>query len=128
MDQNSGVHGNRKPPFTYNGENGVHSFSVAFDLILFILASNKDMHKISDEFEFRPDRTTDYRDNKILSALERLKISHRLIMGKWCFHASSFIFDRIIIKIAVSRTGIWARSSSILGRIRPLILELLALE
>ena len=26
----------------------------------FILASNEDMHKISDEFEFRPNRTTDY--------------------------------------------------------------------
>ena len=26
----------------------------------FILAGNKDMHKISDEFEFWPDRTTDY--------------------------------------------------------------------
>ena len=25
---------------------------------------------------------------------------HRLIMGKWCLHASSFIFDGIIIKIA----------------------------
>ena len=54
------------------------------------------MHKISDEFEFRPDRslTTE------LAALERLKISHRLIMGKCCPHASSFIFDRIIIKVA----------------------------
>ena len=27
LDQNSGVHGNRKPPFTYNGENGVSIFS-----------------------------------------------------------------------------------------------------
>ena len=35
-----------------------------------------------------------------LAALERLKISHRLIMGKWCLHASSFISDRIIIKVA----------------------------
>ena len=35
-----------------------------------------------------------------LAALGRLKISHRLIMGKWCLHASSFIFDRIIIKVA----------------------------
>ena len=35
-----------------------------------------------------------------LAALERLKISHRLIMGKWCLHVSSFIFDRIIIKVA----------------------------
>ena len=25
--QNSGVHGNRKPPLTYNGENGVSTFS-----------------------------------------------------------------------------------------------------
>ena len=35
-----------------------------------------------------------------LAALERLKISHRFIMGKWCLHASSFIFDRIDIKVA----------------------------
>ena len=35
-----------------------------------------------------------------LAALERLKKSHRLIIGKWCLHASSFIFDRIIIKVA----------------------------
>ena len=30
LDQNSGVHGNRKPPFTYNGENGVSTFSRLF--------------------------------------------------------------------------------------------------
>ena len=38
----------------------LHLFSVVFDRIIFILAGNKDMHKISDEFEFPPDRTTDY--------------------------------------------------------------------
>ena len=27
LDQNSGIHGNRKPPLTYNGENGVSTFS-----------------------------------------------------------------------------------------------------
>ena len=27
LDHNSGVHGNRKPPLTYNGENGVYTFS-----------------------------------------------------------------------------------------------------
>ena len=59
LDQNSGVHGNRKPPLTYNGENSVSTFSRLL-LILFILAGNEDMHKISDEFEFQPDRTTDY--------------------------------------------------------------------
>ena len=35
-----------------------------------------------------------------LAALERLKISHNLIMGKWCLQASSFIFDRIFVKLA----------------------------
>ena len=77
LDQNSGVHGNRKPPLTYNGENGVStfsrlpvtSFSVAFDPILFILAGREDMHKILDEFEFWPDRTTGYG----VTALEHLK-------------------------------------------------------
>ena len=35
-----------------------------------------------------------------LGALERWKISHRLIMGKWCLQTSSFNFDRIFIKLA----------------------------
>ena len=35
-----------------------------------------------------------------LTALERLKNSHRLVMGKCCLHASSFIFDRITIEVA----------------------------
>ena len=35
-------------------------FSVAIDRILFKLAGNDDVHNILDEFEFRPDRTTDY--------------------------------------------------------------------
>ena len=39
----------------------IHFFSIAFDPVLFILAVNEDMHKISDEFEFQPDwTTTDY--------------------------------------------------------------------
>ena len=35
-----------------------------------------------------------------LGALERLKISHRITMGKWCLQANSFIFDRIFVKLA----------------------------
>ena len=27
LDENPGVHGNRKPPLTYNGESGVSTFS-----------------------------------------------------------------------------------------------------
>ena len=51
------------------------------------------MHKISNFSQIGPLTTK-------LAALERLKNSHKLIMGKWCPHASSFIFDRIIIKVA----------------------------
>ena len=81
---------------TYNGENDVSTFSRLFLIRSFILAGNKDMHKISEEFEVRPDRTTDYGVN----CLEHLKNSHRLIMGKCCHHASSFSFYQIIIKVA----------------------------
>ena len=64
-DQNSGFHGNRKPPLTYNGDNGVATFSRLLLirsrlLLILILAGNEDMHKISDKFEFQPDQTTDY--------------------------------------------------------------------
>ena len=71
------------------GKRCLHLFSVVFDPILFILAGNKDMHNILDKFEFRSQLP-----------LSILKISHRLTMGKCCLHASSFIFDRIIIKVA----------------------------
>ena len=39
----------------------IHFFSIAIDLIHLIhkLAGNKDMHEISDEYEFRPDLTID---------------------------------------------------------------------
>ena len=37
-----------------------HFFSVAIDPIRFKLTGNEVMHNILDEFEFRPDRTTDY--------------------------------------------------------------------
>ena len=37
-----------------------HFFMVGIDPIDFKLAGNEDMHNILDEFEFWPDRTTDY--------------------------------------------------------------------
>ena len=79
------------------GKRCLHLFSVDFYPILFILAGNEDMHKISDEFEFQPDRTTDY---GVSCPWASKKNSHRFIMGKWCLHASPFIFDGIIIKVA----------------------------
>ena len=77
------------------GKSCLHLFSVVFDPIIFILACNEDMHKISDEFKLRPDRIADYG----VSCPWGLNKLHRLIMGKRCLHGSSFIFDGIIIKV-----------------------------
>ena len=57
----------------------------------FILAGNEDM-----QFEFWLHRTTDYRVS-CPWASKKFPID---MMGKWCLYASSFIFDRIIIKVA----------------------------
>ena len=97
LDQNSGFHGNRKPPLTYNGENDVSTFSRLFLIWSFLylqVTRTCIKSRTSSNFHQIGPLTTE------LAALERLKISHRLIMGKCCLHASSFIFDRIIIKVA----------------------------
>ena len=63
LDQNSGFHGNRKPPLTYNGENDVSTFSTLFLIRPFLylqVTRTEDMHKILDKFKFQPDRPTDY--------------------------------------------------------------------
>ena len=39
---------------------GHHFFSAVIDPLLFKHAGNEDMHNILDEFQFRPDLTTDY--------------------------------------------------------------------
>ena len=97
LDQNSGVHGNRNPPLTYNGENGVSTFSQLL-LIRYFLYFQVTMTCIKSRMSLNFGQigplTTE------LAALEVQTISHRLIMGKWCLHANSFSFDRIIIKIA----------------------------
>ena len=49
-------------------------------------------------------------------------------MGKWCLHASLFTFDRIIMKVAGKQDKHKSLVEFDFGRIRPLILELLALE
>ena len=59
-----------------------HVISVDIDPIFFKLAGNKDMHNIMNEFEFRPDRTTDY---GVSCPWASKKYPHRLIMGKMVF-------------------------------------------
>ena len=61
-----------------------------------------------------------------LAALERKKKSHRLVMGKCCLHASLFIFDQIIIKVASNQDRHKSSDDLISGRIRQPTLELLA--
>ena len=113
------------PYWLTRGKWCLHLFSVAFDPILFILAGNEDMHKISDKFEFRPFRTTDY-GVSCPWASKKFPIDLLWENGVSML-ACSFLIESSS-KLLVTRTGIKARSSSVLGRIRPLILELLALE
>ena len=112
LDQNSGVHNNRKPPFTYNGENGVSTFSRLLLIRSFLYLQVKRMcikSQTSSHFGQIGPLTME------LAALEHLKHSRRLILGKWRLHASLFIFDRSSSKLLVTRTGIKARLSSIFG-------------
>ena len=56
-DPTTGSHGNR---WGYDVKKRcIHFFSAVFYPFLFILAGNHDMHESSEEFEFRPDWTTD---------------------------------------------------------------------
>ena len=62
LDQNSVFNGNRKPPLTYNGENGVSTLSrlLLIRSFLYLQVTRTCIKsKISDEFEFRPDWTID---------------------------------------------------------------------
>ena len=96
IGSNSGFHGNRKSPLTYNVENDVSTFSQLFLIrsFLYLQATRTCIKsRTSSNLSQIGPLTTE------LAALERLKISHRLIMGKRCLHASSFIFDRIIMKV-----------------------------
>ena len=93
IGSNSVVHGNRKPPLTYNGENGVSTLSrlplIQSFLYLQVTKTYITCRSSSNFGQIGP--------------LTRELASHRLIMGKWFLHASSLIFDRIIIKVAVNQ-------------------------
>ena len=83
------------------------------------------MHKISNEFEFRPDRTTDYGvscpwASKKFSIDLQWENAVSMLARSFSIESSS--------KLLVTRTGIKAQTSLISGQIRLLTLELLALE
>ena len=83
------------------------------------------MHKISDEFKFQPDWTTDY-GVRCPSSSKKFPIDLQW-ENAVSMLAHSFLIESSS-KLLVTRTGIKAGSSLNLGWIRPLILELLALE
>ena len=84
-------------PLTYNGENDVSTFSRLFMIRSFLyLPVMRTCIKswVSSNFGQIGPLTTE------LAALERLKNFPKPYNGKCCLHASLFIFDRIIIKVA----------------------------
>ena len=107
------------------GKRCLHLLSVVFDPILFILAGNEDMHKISDKFEFWPDWTTDY-------GVSCPWASKKFPIDLYWENAVSMLARSFLIKssskLLVTRTGLKAWRSFISGRIRLLTLELLARE
>ena len=74
----------------------LHLFSVAFDLIIFVLAANEDMHKISDEFEFRPDWGR-------LTLAHWTQVSDRCPLGYLLAHLSRRLIDEIIGQAGIRR-------------------------
>ena len=96
LDQNSGFHGNRKHPLTYNGENDFSDLSRLFLIRLFLylqLTRTCIRSRMNLNFGQIGPLTME------LAALERLKI-FLYILGKSCLQASSFNFYRIFFKPA----------------------------
>ena len=97
-----------------------------YDPIFFKLAGNKDMHNIMNEFEFRPDRTTNY---GVSCSWASKKYPHRLIMGKMVFPLFTLLFlIGSFWYFHVTRTSIKAWMISNFRQIRLLTTELAALE
>ena len=98
LDQNSGAHGNRKPPLTYNGENGVSTFSrlLLIRSFLYLQVTRTCIKsRTSSNFGQVGPLTTE------LAALECLKkfpIDGKML--KMLSPCLLFIFDWIIVKIA----------------------------
>ena len=126
LDQNSGAHGNRKPPLTYNGENGVSTFSWLLLIRSFLyLQVTRTCIKSQTSSNFG-------QVGPLTTELAALWASKTFPIDLQWENAVSMLARLFLIesssKLLVTRTGIKTRLSSILGWIRPIILELLALE
>ena len=86
----------------------LHLFSVVFDLILFILAGTRTCIKSWRSLTLGHIGPLTME----LAALERLKISHRLIMGKWCLQLARSFFIRSSSNLLVTRTALKSQMSA----------------
>ena len=65
-----------------------------FNRIFVKLAGNQDMHKMSNQYDFGPDRTIHVGVTNVLA------IEWQKVCGKPCLHANTVSFDSIFIKLA----------------------------
>ena len=121
-NQNSGFFGNRKTPLTYNRENDVSIFSWFFDLILLQVMRSCLKSQTSSNFGQMAPLTTELQCS-CSWGLKNFPLTYeKMVSPCWL----SF-FIKSSSKLLVTRTGIKACISLILGRIKLLTLELVAL-
>ena len=124
LDQNLGFHGNRKRPLTYNWENNVATFSRLF-LVRFFLYLQVTRTCIRSQTSLNFGQIGPL--TMELLPLSVGKISHILIMGKWCLPASSLFFIGSSSNLLVTRRGMKSQTSSKSSWIRLVTSELRAL-
>ena len=126
LDQNSGFHGNREPPLTYNGENNVSTFSRLFLIRSFLylqVTSTCIKSPTSSNFgQIRP-LTIE------LAALEHLKNFPLTYNGENSVSTfSRLLLIRSFLYLQETRTCIKSRTSLNFRQIGPLTTELAALS
>ena len=113
MDQNSGFHGNRKRPLTYNGENYISTFSLLFLIRSFLnlqVTRTGIKSQTSSNFSQIGPLPTE------LGALER-QISLRFMMENGVSKLACSFLIGSLSNLLVTRTGIKSQTSSNSSRI-----------
>ena len=96
LDQNFDCHGNQNLPLTYNGENGVSTFSQSF-----FIRSSPDLQVSKTGVKSQMSSSSRIGSfTSVLHALSHWKNFSWTIMGKWCLHTTMFIIDWIFVKLA----------------------------
>ena len=97
LDQNVCGHGNTNLPLTFNGENGVSTFSQSF-----LIGSSPNLHAsktgVKSQMNSNSSRIGSF--TIVLRTLEHWKHFSNTIMRKWCLYASTFMIDQIFDKVA----------------------------